>query len=153
MEYGVRGCGFLCREIGVAEPVSPDDLIAARDAGGHAWDVPSGAELFEALREYGVIGFPRHRRRCAEHCRTTHKHNKKDPVPHRLVEGNSIRSETMYSTAQSALRPFLIDLYWRRARIDPCAEIIAPALAERRRGYGEPTRDYKQELRETAAGL
>jgi len=37
--------------------------------------------------------------------------------------------------------------------IDPRAEIIAPALAERRRGYGEPTRDYKQELRETAAGL
>lgn len=35
--------------------------------------------------------------------------------------------------------------------IDPRAEIIAPALAERRRGYGEPTRDYKRELREAAA--
>jgi hypothetical protein len=36
--------------------------------------------------------------------------------------------------------------------IDPRAEIIAPALAERRRGYGEPTRDYKQELRDAARG-
>jgi hypothetical protein len=36
--------------------------------------------------------------------------------------------------------------------IDPRKEIIAPALAERRRGYGEPTRDYKQELREAASG-
>ncbi len=32
--------------------------------------------------------------------------------------------------------------------IDPRAEIIAPALQLRREGYGEPTRDYKQELRE-----
>ena len=32
--------------------------------------------------------------------------------------------------------------------IDPRKEIIAPALAIRRAGYGEPTRDYKQELRE-----
>ena len=32
--------------------------------------------------------------------------------------------------------------------IDPRAEIIAPALQKRREGYGEPTRDYKQELRE-----
>lgn len=30
--------------------------------------------------------------------------------------------------------------------IDPRAEIIAPALAIRRAGYGLPTRDYKQEL-------
>ena len=30
--------------------------------------------------------------------------------------------------------------------IDPRAEIIAPALAKRRAGYGLPTRDYKQEL-------
>jgi len=37
--------------------------------------------------------------------------------------------------------------------IDPRTEIIAPALAERRRGYGEPTRDYKQELRDAARGL
>ena len=37
--------------------------------------------------------------------------------------------------------------------IDPRADIIAPALAERRRGYGEPTRDYKQELRDAARGL
>ena len=32
--------------------------------------------------------------------------------------------------------------------IDPRAEIIAPALKIRREGYGEPTRDYKQELRD-----
>lgn len=32
---------------------------------------------------------------------------------------------------------------------DPRTEIIAPALRKRREGYGEPTRDYKQELRET----
>jgi uncharacterized nucleotidyltransferase DUF6036 len=32
--------------------------------------------------------------------------------------------------------------------IDPRAEIIAPALAKRKAGYGEPTRDYKQELRD-----
>lgn len=32
--------------------------------------------------------------------------------------------------------------------IDPQAEIIAPALAIRKAGYGEPTRDYKQELRD-----
>lgn len=32
--------------------------------------------------------------------------------------------------------------------IDPRAEIIAPALKIRRDGYGEPARDYKQELRE-----
>jgi hypothetical protein len=32
--------------------------------------------------------------------------------------------------------------------IDPPKEIIAPALRKRREGYGEPTRDYKQELRE-----
>ena len=30
--------------------------------------------------------------------------------------------------------------------IDPRAEIIAPALAKRRAGYGLPTRDYKAEL-------
>lgn len=32
--------------------------------------------------------------------------------------------------------------------IDPRAEIIAPALKIRREGYGEPARDYKQELRD-----
>jgi hypothetical protein len=32
--------------------------------------------------------------------------------------------------------------------IGPRAEIIAPALAIRNAGYGEPTRDYKQELRD-----
>lgn len=32
--------------------------------------------------------------------------------------------------------------------IDPRQEIIAPALKKRREGYGEPTRDYKQELRD-----
>ncbi len=32
--------------------------------------------------------------------------------------------------------------------IDPRAEIIAPALQKRREGYGEPVRDYKQELRD-----
>jgi len=32
--------------------------------------------------------------------------------------------------------------------IDPRVEIIAPALAIRKAGYGEPTRDYKQELRD-----
>jgi hypothetical protein len=32
--------------------------------------------------------------------------------------------------------------------IDPRKEIIAPALQKRREGYGEPTRDYKQELRD-----
>jgi hypothetical protein len=35
-----------------------------------------------------------------------------------------------------------------RREIDPRAEIIAPALKKRRDGYGEPTRDYKQELRD-----
>lgn len=35
--------------------------------------------------------------------------------------------------------------------IDPRKEIVAPALEERRRGYGEPARDHKQELREAAA--
>jgi len=34
--------------------------------------------------------------------------------------------------------------------IDPRKEIIAPALQKRREGYGEPTRDYKQELRDAA---
>ncbi len=33
-------------------------------------------------------------------------------------------------------------------KIDPRTEIIAPALAIRKAGYGEPTRDYKQELRD-----
>lgn len=37
-------------------------------------------------------------------------------------------------------------LYGRE--IDPRQEIIAPALARRKEGYGEPTRDYKQELRD-----
>src|SRR5687767_3403389 len=32
--------------------------------------------------------------------------------------------------------------------IDPRVEIIAPALQKRREGYGEPTRDYKQELKD-----
>jgi hypothetical protein len=32
--------------------------------------------------------------------------------------------------------------------LDPRTEIIAPALQKRREGYGEPTRDYKEELRE-----
>jgi hypothetical protein len=32
--------------------------------------------------------------------------------------------------------------------IDPRKEIIAPALQKRREGYGEPTRDYRQELRD-----
>ena len=32
--------------------------------------------------------------------------------------------------------------------IDPRQEIISPALAIRKAGYGEPTRDYKQELRD-----
>lgn len=32
--------------------------------------------------------------------------------------------------------------------IDPRVEIIAPALAIRKAGYGEPTRGYKQELRD-----
>ena len=35
-----------------------------------------------------------------------------------------------------------------RREIDPRKEIIAPALAIRKAGYGEPTRDYKQELRD-----
>lgn len=35
--------------------------------------------------------------------------------------------------------------------IDPRAEIIAPALAKRKAGYGEPRRDYKQELRDYVA--
>lgn len=35
--------------------------------------------------------------------------------------------------------------------IDPRTEIIAPALQKRREGYGEPTRDYKQELRDAVA--
>jgi hypothetical protein len=32
--------------------------------------------------------------------------------------------------------------------IDPRQQIIAPALAKRKEGYGEPTQDYKGELRE-----
>ena len=35
--------------------------------------------------------------------------------------------------------------------IDPRQEIIVPALKTRREGYGEPSRDYKQELREAVA--
>jgi hypothetical protein len=35
--------------------------------------------------------------------------------------------------------------------IDPRQEIIAPALKKRQEGYDEPTRDYKQELREAVA--
>jgi len=35
-----------------------------------------------------------------------------------------------------------------KREIDPRREIIAPALKKRREGYGEPTRDYKQELRD-----
>jgi len=35
--------------------------------------------------------------------------------------------------------------------IDVRREIIAPALAKRRAGYGLPTRDYKRELREAVA--
>jgi hypothetical protein len=42
------------------------------------------------------------------------------------------------------LRPIIFD-----REIDPRQEIIAPALRKRREGYGEPTRDYKQELRDT----
>lgn len=34
--------------------------------------------------------------------------------------------------------------------IEPRKEIIAPALQKRKEGYAEPTRDYKQELREAA---
>lgn len=34
--------------------------------------------------------------------------------------------------------------------IDPRAEIIRPALAKRKAGYGEPVRDYKQELRDAS---
>ncbi len=37
-------------------------------------------------------------------------------------------------------------LYGRE--LNPRAEIIAPALAKRKAGYGEPTRDHKQELRD-----
>jgi hypothetical protein len=36
--------------------------------------------------------------------------------------------------------------------IDPREEIIAPALAKRKEGYAEPTRDYKAELRELGRG-
>ena len=32
--------------------------------------------------------------------------------------------------------------------MDPRQEIIAPALAIRKAGYAEPTRDYKKELRD-----
>jgi hypothetical protein len=32
--------------------------------------------------------------------------------------------------------------------IDPRKAIIAPALARRKAGYGEPSQDYKQELRD-----
>lgn len=39
-------------------------------------------------------------------------------------------------------------LYGRE--IDPRREIIAPALAKRRKGYGEPPEDYKQQLKEAA---
>lgn len=35
--------------------------------------------------------------------------------------------------------------------IDPRKEIIAPALQIRKEGYGEPTRDYKQELRDAVS--
>ncbi len=35
--------------------------------------------------------------------------------------------------------------------IDPRLEIVVPALKKRKAGYGEPTRDYKQELREAVA--
>ncbi len=35
--------------------------------------------------------------------------------------------------------------------IDPRQEIIAPALQKRKEGYGDPTRDYKKELREAVS--
>lgn len=35
--------------------------------------------------------------------------------------------------------------------IDPRLEIVVPALKKRKEGFGEPTRDYKQELREAVA--
>lgn len=41
------------------------------------------------------------------------------------------------------------EIYGRE--IDPRAEIIAPALQKRREGYGEPTRNYKQELHDGLA--
>jgi len=41
-------------------------------------------------------------------------------------------------------------ILWQREDFDPRTEIIAPALKRRREGYGEPSRDYKSELREAA---
>jgi len=47
-------------------------------------------------------------------------------------------------------RRLWLQIYGRE--IDPRKEIIAPALAKRKAGYGEPSRDYKQELRDALRG-
>jgi hypothetical protein len=41
-------------------------------------------------------------------------------------------------------------ILWNNPDFDPRTAIIAPALERRRKGYGEPARDYKSELREAA---
>jgi hypothetical protein len=52
----------------------------------------------------------------------------KEPLPGRASNRNSLNNEMMNAPAQPALRPFLMDPYWRRARI------AARILLRRERG-------------------
>ena len=57
----------------------------------------------------------------------------------------SFDEEQGHDTANNCRRLWPL-IYGRE--IDPRKEIIAPALAKRKAGYGEPPQDYKQELRD-----
>jgi hypothetical protein len=68
-----------------------------------------------------------------------------DVILWRVLREHSFDEEPGHDMANNCRR--LWPLIFGR-EIDPRAEIIAPALAIRKAGYGEPTRDYKQELRD-----
>jgi hypothetical protein len=68
-----------------------------------------------------------------------------DDILWRVLREHSFDEEPGHDMANNCRR--LWPLIFGR-EIGPRAEIIAPALAIRNAGYGEPTRDYKQELRD-----